>query len=80
MSPAADRNLTIHRLRVPRAEISYLRFLLEAYDGLGVQVSESGSSLVTWFVPPSRRAEARALLEALRPEVGLQLLSQSDLR
>ena len=80
MSPSADTNLTVHRLRVPRAEISYLRFLLEAYDGLGMQVSESGSSLVTWLVPPSRKDEAHALLEALREELGLQVLSQLDPR
>ncbi len=64
--------------RVSRREVAYLRFLLEGYDGLGIQTSDAGSNLVTWRLPPSRAAEADALLAALAGEISLQELPPAD--
>ncbi|MBK8481401.1 MAG: DUF4911 domain-containing protein [Proteobacteria bacterium] len=59
------------RFALPRAEIGYVRSLLEAYEGLAQMDSEAGRAEIRWTVPRSRCAEARALARALAEEVHL---------
>lgn len=57
---------------VPRAEIAYLRFILEGYDGLAfLRTLEARTALVEIAFAASRRADAEALLAALAAEVPL---------
>lgn len=58
---------------VPRAEIGYLRFILESYDGLAfVRTLDSREALVEIAFPRSRRQDAEALLAALADECAMQ--------
>ncbi|MBN2724072.1 MAG: DUF4911 domain-containing protein [Deltaproteobacteria bacterium] len=50
---------------VPREKIGYYRFILESYEGMGVQTTKRGSSIVSWSVPNSMMSEARSLLDGL---------------
>ena len=58
-------------LYVPREQIAYVRFILEAYEGLAIQTSPPRSTQVTWHVPQSRLEEAQKLLKALSKEAGV---------
>ena len=62
--------------QVPRREIAYLRFIVEAYDGLlFLRTLEAATGLVEIAWPASREEEAAALLAALVEETGLRALS-----
>lgn len=69
--PAADPAVECWRFALPRAEIGYVRCLLEAYEGLAQMDSEAGRAEIRWTVPRSRCAQARALARALAEEVHL---------
>lgn len=57
---------------VPRAEIGYLRFILESYDGLiFMRTLDPIKALIEVAHPPSRRPDAEALLLALASEVSM---------
>lgn len=56
-----------------RKDISYLRFLLESYDGLlFMRTVDAAQGLVEVGFHPSRRSDALALLHALGEEIGLR--------
>lgn len=58
--------------QLPRAEIGYLRFILESYDGLAfARTLDSASGLVEIACSPSRMVDVDGLLRALAEEVGL---------
>ncbi len=50
---------------LPRQKVGFTRFILEGYEGLGVQTSSPGSDRVTWTVPVQGRREAETLLHEL---------------
>jgi len=57
----------------PRRDISYLRFLLEAYDGLAFfRTLEPATGLVEVIYPGSRHRDAEDLLRALEKELQLR--------
>ena len=57
---------------LPKAEIAYLRFTLESYDGLAfVRTLDAKAALVEIAYPPSRRDDVEALLKALEKETGM---------
>jgi len=57
---------------LPKAEIAYLRFTLESYDGLAfVRTLDAKEALVEVAYPPSRRKDAEALLLCLENETGM---------
>ena len=59
--------------RMPRAQIGYLRFILESYDGLaGLRTIDSREALVEVTYPPSRFEDAEALLAALAGEFPME--------
>jgi hypothetical protein len=54
---------------IPRAEISYLRFILESYDGLAfMRTLDPASGLVEVAFSPSRALDVEPLLSALAEE------------
>jgi hypothetical protein len=59
--------------RLPRKQIGFLRFILESYDGLAfARTLDSRLALVEVAYPPSRRADAEALLASLAEELSLE--------
>lgn len=57
---------------VSRAEIGYLRFILESYDGLAfMRTLDPRGALIEMAWPPSRRRDAEDLLLALAAEVSM---------
>jgi len=54
---------------LPKDQVGYARFILEAYDNLAIQTTAPGSTLVEWHMPADSEAEARALLDALLKEI-----------
>ena len=78
MPPEADPGLVYRTAWIPEAEIHYLRFLMEGYEGLVTLSSEAGSTRVTFQIPESGLEEALALIEALSREIGLVLLPEPD--
>ena len=69
-----NANCTKLRFRVPRGEIGYVRFVLEAYEGLAQIESAPGRDEVTWVVPDDRVGEALELAAALEGEIDLHLI------
>ena len=61
------------QVRVFRSEISYVRFLLEAYDGIaGLRTLNAGKGLLEIAVPPGRDREWADFLDHLRQEIMLE--------
>jgi len=59
--------------RVNPYEIHYLKFILEAYEGLATLTTlDSATGLIQLAVPPGRKDSLDALLQALGPELGLE--------
>ncbi len=58
--------------QLAKAEIGYLRFITEAYDGLlWVRTLDPGAGLVEIAWPASRETDVASLLAALGAEIGL---------
>lgn len=56
--------------QLPRAEIGYLRFILESYDGLAFQRTlDSATGLIEIFWPGERSRDVEELLSALSEEI-----------
>jgi hypothetical protein len=59
--------------RMDRRQIHFLRFLLEAYEGVGVLTTlDQTAGLVVLLVAPGREAEASQLVEQLRKEIMIE--------
>lgn len=65
--------LVARRVRVPRAEVALLRYLIEAYDGLA-NLHGSGDGTITLVTTTDRAAELDGLLDDLREELELERL------
>jgi hypothetical protein len=62
--------------RVDPYEIHYLKFILEAYEGLATLTTlNSGTGLIQLAVPPGRKDSLEYLLGALGRELGLERVS-----
>lgn len=64
------------RIRVARSEESWLRFVLEAEDGLAVMTAE-GDGIVSVFSPEQLSGALDRLLEDLSGEMEFELLDDS---
>ena len=59
--------------RVDPYEIHYLKFILEAYEGLATLTTlDSATGLIQLAVPPGGKDSLESLLEALGRELGLE--------
>lgn len=65
--------LVARRVRVPRAEVALLRYLIEAYDGLA-SLHGSGDGTITLVTTEELAAELDGLLDDLRHELELERL------
>ena len=57
--------------RLPVQEIAYVRFVVEAYEGLAVVTSLPGRGEMEWTIPDGLLGAADELARALAGEVGL---------
>jgi hypothetical protein len=57
--------------RLPLEHIAYVRFVVEAYDGLAQVTSLPGRTDMQWLVPVEQLAAAKELAQALAAEVPL---------
>ncbi len=65
--------------QLPRAEIGYLRFILESYDGLAFsRTLDKHEALVEIAYSPSREADVEGLLSALAVDAGLKEISDPE--
>ena len=64
--PNHERKLV---LRLPRCAFSYLRFILEGYDGIAQMSALPGRSEVELIVPAGRERELGELLDAVHREL-----------
>ena len=62
--------------RVERKEIAYLRFILEAYDGIALlETIDPRKGLVVLHIPPECEKDVETLLEGLSGEL---MIEKSD--
>ena len=60
-------------LRVPRSDISLVKFVLESYEGVGiVRTADRKKATVVVLAAPDFESHARAILESLREHVDWQ--------
>jgi hypothetical protein len=57
--------------RLPIEEIAYVRFVVEAYEGLAQVTSLPGRAEMEWRIPEGQLGAADDLASALADEVGL---------
>lgn len=57
--------------RLPKEQISYVRFLVEAYDGIAQVSSLPGRGEIEWIIPLSQWDNAQSLINAIKDEIGL---------
>ncbi len=71
--PDGDRAFVRCLLQVERSRIAGIRFLLEAYDGIGyIRTLDPLPALVEFRYPPSQKVLALQLLEVLRRDFGAE--------
>jgi hypothetical protein len=64
--------------RVDPYEIHYLKFILEAYEGLATLTTlDSKTGLIQLAVPPGRKDSLESLLEGLSRELMLERLTNA---
>jgi hypothetical protein len=64
--------------RVNPHEIHYLKFILEAYEGLATLTTlDSNTGLIQLAVPPGRKDSLESLLEGLSRELMLERLTDA---
>jgi hypothetical protein len=69
------------QIRVPRAEISYLRFLLEGYEGVaGLSTLDSAQGLLEITVPPGRGREWKTLLNDIKRQFLVEVTLDPNLQ
>ena len=71
---------TTHReiwvvVKIPRADIFFLRYTLDAYEGLAVLTTiPGGEGLVRIYTEESQRGELEAVIEGLKEEIDLEVI------
>jgi hypothetical protein len=59
--------------RVEGKEISYLRFIFEAYDGIATLTTiDPAAGLICLLIPPGCRSEVETVLRDLRKQFGIE--------
>jgi hypothetical protein len=75
-----NRGMLLRSVRVNRAHISYLKWLLESHDGLATPTTRDGTpDIVDLLVAPDFEGELEALLDALVEEIGLERVAAPEI-
>lgn len=62
--------------RVDRREISFLRFIFEAYDGIATLTTiDSDSGIVVFHISPGCEEDVRTILQDLKRDIMIERLS-----
>ncbi len=65
--------------RVDRREISFLKFILEAYDGLAVLTTiDSGKGIVVINIAPGCEADVEMILQDLKKNVMIEKIDSKN--
>jgi hypothetical protein len=64
--------------RLPRAQIAYVRFIVESYEGLAQVTSIPTRGEMAWIVPDSQAALADALAASLAEEIPFIEISRPE--
>jgi len=65
--------------RVDRSEISYLKFILEAYEGLAsLTTLDAAAGTVRLHIAPGCLGQVRMILESLKKEILMEELERSE--
>ena len=70
MTADGEDGLVHRRVEVPRAEVAWVRYVLEAHDGLGNLHSDGGGAL-TLVAPRARARELDGVIDDLAAEIPL---------
>lgn len=67
---------TIQHFRVDRREIYYLKFILEACDGIaGLSTVNSDLGVIALSIPPGCESDVACIMNGLREEMRIELWS-----
>jgi hypothetical protein len=62
--------------RVNRADIAYMKFVLESYEGLGVlRTVDPWSGIVEVMVPPGLEEDMDMVIEGLQDEISIERIA-----
>jgi len=75
VSDTGQRHVVEIKVRVARADIAFVKFIFESYEGIAVvrTLDRHAADLVV-LAAPDFAADAHAILESLRPQVPWTLL------
>ena len=74
-------DVVVLRVRVLPADIAFVKFVFESYEGIAVvRTLDRKSADLELLVAPDFAEAARAILESLRPEVAWQPLGDPETR
>ena len=63
-------------MRVDRSEISYLRFIIESYDGLAtLSTLDASTGMVELKIAPGCETEIKKIIQDLRNEILIEEMS-----
>jgi hypothetical protein len=69
---ARELNSTSFRLTIDHRKISWLKFILESYEGLAIPVTLDGASgRILLLIGPGAETEVMDLIAAIKDELGL---------
>ena len=68
---AAPEECVRRHFRIAKDQIGYVKFVVEAYEGVAQVTSRPGRAEMEWIIPPDQLKEADELAAALKEEVGL---------
>ncbi|MGQ9509645.1 MAG: DUF4911 domain-containing protein [Thermodesulfobacteriota bacterium] len=67
-------------LRLNRKDIAYLKFIIEAYEGMAVvRTKDPNEGIVELMVAPGWEKEVEEVLEGLRKEIPMEVLHQGEI-
>jgi hypothetical protein len=70
-----SRDVEVLVIEVPRAEIAYVKFIFESYEGVAVtRTLDRRRALLVLLVAPDFLDTARSILAALADEVGCRVV------
>ncbi len=65
--------------RVERKEISFLRFIFEAYDGIALLTTvDANAGVVVFHIPPGCQKDVDGLIGDLKKQILIKPIEQAD--
>jgi Domain of unknown function (DUF4911) len=79
MSDGARTDVVEIYLELPPADIAFVKFILESYEGVGVmRTIDRTKAVVVLMIAPDFLDDARAILASLRSEVAWREVERPD--